>query len=125
MASVEFALIASVLFLVVFGIIEFSRAFMVVHILTDTARQGCRVAVVGGKSTSDIETTVTTTLSQQGISGHTTTVKINGSVRDALTAVSGDVIEVAISVPMSVVGWLPSPQFVQADLTGHWSLRVE
>jgi Flp pilus assembly protein TadG len=124
-ATVEFALIASVLFLMVFGIIEFSRAFMVVHILTDTAREGCRVAVVGGKSTSDISSTVTTLLSQRGISGHSTTVKVNGNVQDAFTAVTGDVIEVLISVPISAVGWLPTPQFVNGNLSGHWSLRVE
>lgn len=124
-ATVEFAVIAPVLFLLVLGLIEFSRAFMVIHLLTDAARQGCRTAVVGGKSTADICATVTTTLSQEGISGHTTTVKINGIAGEASAAVSGDEIAVFVSVPASVTGWLPTPGFVDTDLTGHWSLRAE
>jgi Flp pilus assembly protein TadG len=122
---VEFAIVAPVLFLVLLGIVEFSRGFMVMHLLTDTAHQACRTAIVGGKSTAAIGAMVTTSLATKGISGHTTTVKVNGASSDASSAASGDEIEVTISVPASAVGWLPSQRFLQVNLTGHWGLRVE
>jgi Flp pilus assembly protein TadG len=45
-AAVEFALISPLLFLLLFGIIEFGRAWNVRQTLTDAAREGARVAVV-------------------------------------------------------------------------------
>jgi Flp pilus assembly pilin Flp len=45
-AAVEMALVAPVLILLVFGIIEFARAWNVRQTLTDAAREGARTAVV-------------------------------------------------------------------------------
>jgi Flp pilus assembly protein TadG len=52
---IEFALVLPLLLLVVFGITEFSRAWMTVNILTQAAREGARLAVV----TAPDETRVT------------------------------------------------------------------
>ena len=43
---IEFAMVLPLLLLVVFGITEFSRAWMTVNILTQAAREGARLAVV-------------------------------------------------------------------------------
>jgi Flp pilus assembly protein TadG len=51
---IEFALLLPILLLVVFGITEFSRAWMTVNILNQAAREGARLAVV----TSSNETLV-------------------------------------------------------------------
>ncbi len=45
-AVVEFAVVAPVFFLLVFGMIEFGRAIMVQQILTNASREGARVAVL-------------------------------------------------------------------------------
>ena len=45
-AVVEMALILPILLLLVFGITEFGRAWMVVNVLTTAAREGARLAVV-------------------------------------------------------------------------------
>jgi Flp pilus assembly protein TadG len=45
-AAVEFALVMPVLVLILFGIIEFARAWNVRQTLTDAVREGARVAVV-------------------------------------------------------------------------------
>jgi Flp pilus assembly protein TadG len=45
-AAVEFAIVLPVLLLILFGIIEFARAWNVKQTLTDAAREGTRVAVV-------------------------------------------------------------------------------
>lgn len=47
-AAVEFALIASILFLVLFGIIEFGRLFSELEVLNSAAREGARAAAVRG-----------------------------------------------------------------------------
>ena len=54
-AAVEFALIASVLFVLVFGIIEFGRIFNELEVMNSAAREGARAAAVRG-TFSDIET---------------------------------------------------------------------
>ena len=43
---IEFAMVLPLLLLVVFGITEFSRAWMTVNILTQASREGARLAVV-------------------------------------------------------------------------------
>jgi Flp pilus assembly protein TadG len=48
-AAVEFALVLPILILLLFGIIEFARAWNVRQTLTDAAREGARVAVVNNQ----------------------------------------------------------------------------
>ena len=54
---VEFALIASLLFLILFGIIEFGRIFHAYLVVTSAAREGARKAAITGTA-ADIETAV-------------------------------------------------------------------
>ena len=56
-AAVEFALIAGILFMMLFGIIEFGRIFSEMEVLNSAAREGARVAAVRGTSTQ-IQTAV-------------------------------------------------------------------
>lgn len=49
-ALVEFALVLPVLMLLLLGILEFGRAWNVRQVLTDAAREGARLAVVGDPS---------------------------------------------------------------------------
>lgn len=46
MSTVEFALVAVVLFTMIFGVIEIARAFFVTSLLDEATRRGARVAVV-------------------------------------------------------------------------------
>jgi len=54
-AAVEFALVAGLLFMLVFGMIEYGFAFFQMQTLRGATREGARVAAVGGTN-SDIET---------------------------------------------------------------------
>jgi Flp pilus assembly protein TadG len=47
-AAVEFALISTILFLLIFGIIEFGQAYSQYQVFQGAAREGARVAAVGG-----------------------------------------------------------------------------
>jgi Flp pilus assembly protein TadG len=51
-ALVEFALIAPIFFLLVFGLIEFGRAVYTIQILDNAAREGARYAIVHGASSN-------------------------------------------------------------------------
>jgi Flp pilus assembly protein TadG len=52
-ALVEFALVVPILLLLVFGIIEFARAWQTYQTLTDAAREGARRAVVRTASSAN------------------------------------------------------------------------
>jgi Flp pilus assembly protein TadG len=122
---VEFAVVAPVMFLVILGMIEIARGLMVTHLLTNAARQGCRVGVIEGTSTSQITTVVTNTLKNQGISSDTVTVQVNDGSADASTAQAGDEITVVVSVPVGKVSWLPFSNYLSGNLSGKYTLRRE
>jgi hypothetical protein len=87
------------------GMLQVSRMCMVSQLLTNAAREGCRVAVKNGKTSSDVTTRVNATLSASGIS--------SGAVTTALTPTAigsthlGDTIRLDVSVNLSSVSWLP------------------
>lgn len=125
-AAAEFALVLPVFFMIVLGIIELARVFMVVHLLSDAARKGCRTAAVKGSSTADISGIISDLLTNESISGSaaTITVTVNSASADASTAVSGDRIQVTVSVPASAVSVVPS-SFVNVTLSGQYVMDRE
>jgi Flp pilus assembly protein TadG len=110
-AAVEMAIVTSfVLIPATYGMIELSRAIQVKDALTDAARSGCRVGAKAGGSNSTITSNISTVLTANGFSSSlaTITIKVNGVVQDASTAVQGDQLSVKVSVPDSSVNWLPA-----------------
>ena len=57
-AAVEFAIVAPVFFLLVFGMIEYGRMVMVQQVITNASREGARAAVLDGATTGSVTTTV-------------------------------------------------------------------
>jgi Flp pilus assembly protein TadG len=60
-AVVEFALVLPLVLIMVISVFEFARAWNIQQVLTDAAREGARVAVVGhgfGKSPTTVEAEV-------------------------------------------------------------------
>src|SRR5262249_15304430 len=111
-AAVEFAVVGSAFFVLLLGIVELGRAFMVRHLLTNAARQGCRVGVLSGRSTQQISDAATQALTNQGVNSSSATVQVNDGSADASTAQSGDEITVIVSVPTSNISWLPFTKYV-------------
>jgi len=123
---VEFAFVMPVLLVLVLGIIEVGRAVMVTHLLNHAARHGCRVAVIEGKSNSDVNSAVTIALSGASISGESVTVAVNGAAGNASAAQAGDEITVTVTVPASAVTWLPGGRFLNGlTMTGQDTLWRE
>jgi Flp pilus assembly protein TadG len=124
-AVVEFAVVGVVFVTLLFGIIEIGRGFMVHHLLTNAARLGCRLGVVEGTSTAQINAAVTNALSTEGISGDVATVTVNDGVTDASTAASGAEITVKVSVAASNITWIPGTNYVIGNIASQYTLRRE
>ena len=104
-AAVEFAIVLPLLFLFVFGIIEFGRALMVNQVLVNSAREATRRAVIPGASDGQVGSAIANYMSSAGITGYSHSIKVNGSVASLGTAYSGDSVIVTISVPYSDVSF--------------------
>jgi hypothetical protein len=107
-ATVEFAVVVPVFFILVFGMIEFGRMVMVQQVITNASREGARQAVLDGATTAEVTTAVNSYLSSGSISGATITVSPNPPTNAAF----GDPVSVTVSIPFSQVSWLPSPMFL-------------
>jgi Flp pilus assembly protein TadG len=123
--TVEFAIAIPIFFLIVLGIIEIGRGFMITHLLTNAARNGCRTGILASSSNTDVTAAVNSALTSEGISGAKTTIKVNGTVADVSTAQSGDQITVVISLSADKATWLPVSQFLNGNLSGEFALRRE
>ena len=121
-AVVEFAVVAPILFLLVFGMIEYGRLVMVQQVLTNATREGARQGVLDGATTAEVQTTVTNYLTSANIAGATVTV--NPSPPDS--AGFGDPVTVSVSIPFNQVSWLPAPMFLSGvDMTATSVMRRE
>lgn len=110
-SAVEMAIVAPVFVALILGQVETSRLGMVSQLLTTAAREGCRVAVIPGKSQSDVQTRITAVLSGSGISVGTVTPTCP-SPYSWDSAPRGTPITVSLSVPYSSVSWLGTPFFL-------------
>ncbi len=99
-AIVEFAVVTPLLLTIVFGIIEYGYVFMVRQTLTNSAREGCRVAIL--QTSVSPYTEVTDRVAQVMAPTGQTTYSV------AMThATAGDVSEtVTVSIPFADVSLL-------------------
>lgn len=105
-AAVEFALVAPLFFLLVFGMLEFGRMVMVQQILTNASREGARKAVLDGSTATDVNNTVIGYMNDANITVTAGNIVINPT--NPATASYGDPVTVTVSVPFSQVSWLPA-----------------
>ncbi len=121
-SAVEFALVAPVFMLLVFGMIEYGRMVMVQQLLTNAAREGARRAVLDGATTAEVTTAVSTYLSGASVAGASVAVTPNPPT----SATAGQPVTVSVSIPYSQVSWLPSPMFLGGrTLTSNSTMRRE
>jgi Flp pilus assembly protein TadG len=121
-AVVEFAVVAPVFIMLVFGMIEYGRMVMVQQLLTNASREGARMGVLDGATTASVQTSVTTYLSNASVSGATVTVSPN----PPSSAGYGAPVTVTVTVPFSQVSWIPTPMFLSGKtLTATSVMRRE
>jgi Flp pilus assembly protein TadG len=121
-AAVELAFMLPVFCTLAFAQLETARMGMVTQMLTIAARDGARVAVINGKTQTDVQTEVNRVLNGTGISVGTVTP----SPATWTTDPGGTPITVSVSVPYSQVSWLsPSMYFGSTILTATATLSSE
>lgn len=109
------AVVAPVLFLLIFALVEFARVVMVQHSLTNAAREGCRTATLAStKSQTKVDTTIRDYLSGS-IAGTSDTKKVQVTITpaDFSDIASNTPITCQVTVRYSDVSWLP-PSFLQS-----------
>ena len=108
-ASIEFALVAPIFFLIVFGFIENGRMLMLQHALTNAAREGCRAAGLATSiDASNVETTVRNRLRPSLGDTALDTAKVRVTVPGTLTGVSSQTdLIVAVELDYADASWLP------------------
>lgn len=105
MVTVEMALTAPILFILIFGAIEFTRANMLMHTTSIAATEGARTAIIAGADASDVEQAVRTELSAVGI------VNAAVAVEPPVITADTDVIAVGVGVPLDSTNGYVLPKF--------------
>ena len=117
-ALIEAAFVLTMLLFVSIGIIEFGRAFQTWQIVTNAAREGARVAVLGGMSDDAVKTRVKDYL-KMGIDApasasitinRTTTVSLGG-------AATASASRVQVDYPFTFIVLQPLAQMLVKDST--------
>jgi Flp pilus assembly protein TadG len=122
-AVVEFAVLAPILFLLIFGMIEYGRMVMVQQLITNAAREGARVAILDGMTNDDVEDAV-----QDKVGGAITILDtdVTTDPADITTAAAGAAITVTVGVNFSDVSWLPDALWLGGKrLTASSAMRRE
>lgn len=121
-AAVEFAIVAPVFLLMIFGLIEFGRLVMVQQVITNASREGARAGVLDGATTANVQEVVEDYLETAAISGAT----IDVTPTPPSSAGFGQPVTVNVSVAFDNVSWMPSPFFLKdATLTSTTVMRRE
>ena len=120
-AAVEFAFVAPLFLIMLFGIIECGRALMVQQLLVNATREGARQAALPEATVDAVKSSVrsylaasTIVLPEDGV-----TVTPNPA-----TAFNNEQITVSVEVPYSDVSWLPSI-YIMGNLEASTRMRSE
>ena len=125
-ALVEFAVVAPLMFMFMLAIFEFGRTFMVMELLTEGARVGCRQAVVEGTTSQQIQNAVTSYLTGVGVNGDTVSVIVNDTPGlEAANQPAYSEMTIKVTVPVSSISWVPNPLFTSGTLSGQFTMRRE
>lgn len=134
-AVVEFAVIAPLFFMLLFGIIEIGRALYIAHVGVNGSREGARHAVISTTtSVSEVEQRVKQYLEGAGVPQAAVSVQVQnetapGTYQDTadLSSVKqGTAVRVQVGITFVSVSWLPS-MFMAPDavVTGATVMRKE
>ena len=107
-AVVEFAVVAPCFLLISFGMLEYGRMVMVRQIITNSSREGARVAVLEGATTAEVASAVQTYPGNTSIPGAEVSVDPNSPS----SAGYGEAVAVAVTSGFHQVSWLPSPMYL-------------
>jgi Flp pilus assembly protein TadG len=133
-AAVEFALVLPVFLAVSLGIIEYGRALMAGNLVTNAAREGCRVAGRSGSTNAQVETAVRDFLTHSlNLSAGQVMVTVTVTAapgnpdpqNQCANAKLRDLVTVEAKVPYSAVAFIPASFLQSVTLTSRSYMRHE
>jgi len=113
-AAVEMAVVLPFIVTLAFAMTESARMCMVAQLLTNAAREGCRVAVTNGNVSSDVTARVDASLTAANISPSLVTRTLSPSPIEATT--SSDQISLTLVADFSKVNWFSTPFFYKSTI---------
>ena len=117
-ATVEFAIVAPIVFLVVLGLVQFASLLMCQNMLTVAAREGARLASMSSTISKDLVVSeMEERLSHAGIDPNQVTINVNPTNLGSLN--TGDEVSISVSVPLSEMGWIWAIAPPNANLTAE------
>ena len=122
--AVEMAIAAPLLLLILFGLFEIGHAFMTKHLMEDSARAGCRAAMVPRTTNARVMDTIQQSLASKGIRGAATTIRVNGGNTDVSQAKAGDDVRVEITLALSNI-WIIPRRYLSGQLIASCNRRRE
>lgn len=129
-AMVEMALVLPVFLILLSGIIEFGRGFMVSQLVMNAAREGSRMGALGNSTETEIETRVDDLLNESlGLSPAEVTVTSTVILRDGslgssiVDAAPGSTVYVEVSVPFESVTLMNANWLGGSNLRSKQAMR--
>ena len=107
-AAVEMAIVAPVLFLLLFGIIEFGRVMLAMNVMINSSREAARLAIIDGATETQVRELAERYARAGSVNGCTVTV----SPDDHFTTNSDAPVTVTVSISFNDISWLPVPEFM-------------
>ncbi|MEX0702515.1 MAG: TadE/TadG family type IV pilus assembly protein [Planctomycetales bacterium] len=133
-ALVEMALVLPIFVTVVLGIIEFGRAMMVGQLVTNSAREGARLAVLDGSSNGEVRSFIQDFLKDSlnvAVADVTVDITITPAPGNDTTgsevanAQARDLVTVRVEVPFEKVQFIPGNYLGSKKLIGQSAMRHE
>ena len=125
---IEFALVFPLLLMVVLAIVDFGFMFQRYEVVTNAAREGARIAVLAGYSSSDIQTRVESYASAGGLPIAPTVAVTNTSITAGTTTWPAKTVSVAYPHQYVFLGGIASwfgGSFTSVTLTATSTMRTE
>lgn len=122
LALVEMALVLPLLFLLLFGLIEYGWLFFKYQQIAGAARHGCRIGVAQGKASDDVNIAVDELMTKAKLTGVYTTTIVPAEV---LIAAPGSTVSVTVTVPYSDIELTGFPLPLPTNLVGETSMVKE
>ena len=107
---VEMALVLPLFILIIVGILEFGRAFMVQQMVTNASREGARHASLPNTTESEVVTRVRDYLLTGSINPDV--VQVTVTPTNLQNSTTGTQVSVEVRVPYRDVAWMPTPWFL-------------
>lgn len=122
-AAVEFAIISTILFLLIFGIFEFGRVYSRYQVLQGAAREGARHAAVAqdsGIALGEVRARVVNAADPYSVSATSVSMSTNCAIRDANGRRVNVGQEVTVSWPETLTFNIPfmPPMSVERPIRG-------